>query len=65
MYLSVLGGLAAVAPTIRVVIAQKKDMELKTYNISMDDLQWKHKIDDTCQMRGGTPTSMLALPTNV
>jgi hypothetical protein len=30
MYLCVLGGLAAVAPTIRVVIAQKKDMELKT-----------------------------------
>jgi len=29
MYLSVLGGLAAIAPTIRVVIAQK-DMELKT-----------------------------------
>jgi hypothetical protein len=35
MYLPVLGARAAVAPTIKVAIAKKKDMELKTQNISM------------------------------
>jgi hypothetical protein len=33
LYVPFFGGRAAVAPTMRVAIAKKKDMELKTQNI--------------------------------